>query len=133
MPSPMYSPAHAGHALRASLQGMKETYATKRTGALRPTLSSRCLIVAPASRLKRPPGPLGALGTHPGLWYDRQTDYDLAQARGKKLPKIPLLSKAASGGPGIKGAVRRLQGLKAPGRRSSPQTSRRAAPEDLEL
>ena len=132
MPSPMYSTAHAGHALRVSLQGMKETYATKRTGALRPTLF-KVLDCRSGFSAETPTRFSGALGTHPGLWFDMQTDYDLAQARGKKLPKIPLLSKAASGGPGIKGAVRRLQGLKAPGRRSSPRTSRRAAPEDPKL
>lgn len=39
MPSPMYSTAHAGHALRASLEGMNGTCVTKHIGVSRPTLS----------------------------------------------------------------------------------------------
>jgi plasmid maintenance system antidote protein VapI len=36
-----------------------------------------------------------ALGTHPSLWFEIQSDYDFAQAKRKKLPKIELFSKAA--------------------------------------
>ena len=36
-----------------------------------------------------------ALGTSPSLWFDMQTNYDFAQAKRKKLPKITKLLTAA--------------------------------------
>jgi addiction module HigA family antidote len=36
-----------------------------------------------------------ALGTHPSFWFEMQSNYDFAQAKRKKLPKIQLFSKAA--------------------------------------
>jgi len=94
MPTEMYNPAHPGRVLRAYLEGMNITHFAKHIGVSRVTLSKvlncRGGISAEMSiRLS------AALGTHPSLWFEMQTDYDFAQARRKKIPKISLFSKAA--------------------------------------
>jgi addiction module HigA family antidote len=96
MPTEMYNPAHPGRVLRAYLEGMNVTHVAKHIGVSRVTLSKvlncRGGISAEMSlRLS------AALGTHPSFWFEMQTDYDFAQARRKKIPKIPLFSKAHRG------------------------------------
>lgn len=94
MPTEMHNPPHPGHVLRSYMEGMNLTHLARHIGVSRVTLSKvlncRGGISAEMSlRLS------AALGTHPSFWFDMQTNYDFAQAKRKKLPKIPLFKKAA--------------------------------------
>lgn len=94
MPTEMYDPSHPGPVLRAYLEGVNLTHFAKHIGVSRVTLSRvlnrRGGVTAEMSmRLS------AALETHPSHWYEIQTDYDFAQAKKKKLPKIQPFSKAA--------------------------------------
>ncbi len=91
MHTEMHNPAHPGSVLREYLQGMSIAYVAKHIGVTRLTLSKilncRGGISAEMSlRLS------AALGTNPSFWFDMQTNYEFAQARRKKLPKIQRLA-----------------------------------------
>ena len=94
MPTETYSPAHPGRVLRAYLKGMNVTHLAKHIGVSRVTLSKvlNCRGGISAEMSLRL---FAAPGTHPSFWFEMQSDYDFARARRKKIPKIPLFSKAA--------------------------------------
>ena len=94
MPTEMYDRAHPGRILRDYLEGMNITHFAKHIGVSRVTLS-RVLNCRGGVTAEMSMRLSAALGTHPSLWYEIQNDYDFAQAKRKKLPKIPLFSKAA--------------------------------------
>ena len=94
MPTEMLNPAHPGRILRGWLSGMNITHVARHIGVSRVSLSKilncRGGISAEMSlRLS------AALGTSPSFWFDMQTNYEFAQARRKKLPKIMKLPTAA--------------------------------------
>jgi addiction module HigA family antidote len=90
----MLNPAHPGEVLREYLEGMNVTHVAKHIGVSRVSLSKviNCRGGVSAEMSLRLSA---ALGTHPSLWFDMQSNYDFAQARRKKLPKIKPLSIAA--------------------------------------
>jgi addiction module HigA family antidote len=90
----MYNPSHPGEVLREALAGQNITHVARHLGVSRVTLSRilNCRgAVTPEMSLRLS----AALGTSPGLWYNIQCQYDFAQAKRKKLPKIAVLAKAA--------------------------------------
>jgi addiction module HigA family antidote len=90
----MYNPAHPGEVLQEALAGQNITHVARHIGVSRVTLSRilNCRgAVTPEMSIRLS----AALGTSPGLWYNIQCQYDFAQARRKKLPKIAVLAKAA--------------------------------------
>jgi addiction module HigA family antidote len=90
----MFNPAHPGRILKQALAGQKITHVAKHIGVSRVTLSRvlNCRgAVTPEMSIRLS----AALGTSPSIWYDTQCQYDFAQARRKKLPRIAVLSKAA--------------------------------------
>ena len=94
MPTEMYSPAHPGGVLREFLEGRNIGAVASHIGVSRVMLSKilngRAGITAEMSlRLS------AALGTSPSLWFDMQKNWEFAQARRKKLPKIKRLPNAA--------------------------------------
>jgi antitoxin HigA-1 len=94
MHTEMCNPAHPGRVLRAYLEGMNVTHVAKHIGVSRVTLS-KGLNRRGGTSAEMSLRLSAALGTHPSFWFEMQTDYDFAQARRKKIPKIPLPSKAA--------------------------------------
>ena len=87
MPTEMYNPAHPGEVLREFLEGRSVGEVAAHIGISRVTLSKilnkRSGVTAEMSlRLS------AALGTSPSLWFDMQKNWEFAQARRKKLPKI---------------------------------------------
>lgn len=94
MPTEMYNPPHPGRVLRSYLEGMNITRVAKQIGVSRTTLARvlNCrgsISAAMSLRLS------AALGTNPRLWFDMQTDYDFAQAKRKRIPKIARLPTPA--------------------------------------
>jgi addiction module HigA family antidote len=90
----MYNPAHPGMVLQEALAGQNITHVARHIGVSRVTLSRvlNCRgAVTPEMSIRLS----AALGTSPGLWYNIQCQYDFAQAKRKKLPKIAILAKAA--------------------------------------
>ena len=90
----MHNPAHPGEVLQEALAGQNITHVARHIGVSRVTLSRilNCRgAVTPEMSLRLS----AALGTSPGLWYNIQCQYDFAQAKRKKLPKIAVLAKAA--------------------------------------
>jgi addiction module HigA family antidote len=90
----MFNPAHPGRILKQALAGQNITHVAKHIGVSRVTLSRvlNCRgAVTPEMSLRLS----AALGTSPSLWYNVQCQYDFAQAKRKKLPKIDVLPKAA--------------------------------------
>ena len=94
MPTEMFDPAHPGEVLREWLAGMNITHVAKHIGVSRVSLSKilNCRGGVSAEMSLRLSG---ALGTGPSLWFDMQANYDFAQAKCKKLPKILKLPTAA--------------------------------------
>ena len=97
MPTEMFNPAHPGRILRGYLEDKNLTHFAKHIGVSRVTLSKvlNCRGGVSAEMSMRL---AAALGTHPGFWFEMQTDYEFAQAKRKKLAaiqKIQLFSKAA--------------------------------------
>lgn len=83
----MHNPAHPGRILKGWLEGQNVTHVAQHLGVSRNTLSKvlNCRAgISPEISLRFS----AALGTHPSFWYEMQTDYDFAQAKRKKLPKI---------------------------------------------
>jgi len=94
MSSEMYNPAHPGLVLQDYLEGHNITQVAKHIGVSRVTLSKilncRAGITAEMSlRLS------AALNTNPSFWFDMQGNYDMAQARKRKRPRIRPLKIAA--------------------------------------
>ena len=94
MATEMYNPAHPGEVLREFLAGRNIGDVAAHIGVSRVMLSKilngRAGITAEMSlRLS------AALGTTPSLWFDMQKNWEFAQARRKKLPKIGRLQAAA--------------------------------------
>jgi len=90
----MHNPPHPGKVLREFLGGIDVTAAAKHLHVSRATLSrvlnGKAGISADMSlRLS------AALGTHPAIWYELQTDFDLWQASKQKRPKIAPFNRAA--------------------------------------
>lgn len=94
MATEMFDPAHPGEVLREYLNGMNVTHVAKHIGVSRVSLSKilNCRGGVSAEMSLRLSA---ALGTNPSLWFDMQSNYDFAQARRKKLPKIARLPIAA--------------------------------------
>ncbi len=94
MPTEMFNPPHPGLVLRAYLEGLSVTEAARRLHISRATLSGILngnKGVSPEMSLR-----LGKLlGTHESFWHAMQSNYDLAQAKRKKLPPIKPLDRAA--------------------------------------
>ena len=87
----MYNPAHPGEVLREFLEGRSIGDVASHIGISRVTLSKilnqRSSVTAEMSlRLS------AALGTSPSLWFDMQKNWEFAQARRRKLPKIERLT-----------------------------------------
>ena len=94
MATEMYNPAHPGEVLREFLAGRNIGDVAAHIGVSRVMLSKilngRAGITAEMSlRLS------AALGTTPSLWFDMQKNWEFAQAKRKKLPKIGRLQAAA--------------------------------------
>lgn len=94
MPTEMRNPAHPGEVLREFLEGRSIGKVAEHIGVSRVMLSrilnGRAGVTAEMSlRLS------AALGTSPSLWFDMQKNWEFAQARRKKLPKITRLTEAA--------------------------------------
>jgi addiction module HigA family antidote len=94
MATEMYNPAHPGAVLREFLEGRSIGDVAAHIGVSRVMLSrilnQRAGVTAEMSlRLS------AALGTSPSLWFDMQKNWEFAQARRKKLPKIAPLGTAA--------------------------------------
>jgi addiction module HigA family antidote len=90
----MFDPAHPGEVLQEVLAGQNITHFAKHIGVARVTLSRilNCRgAVTPEMSIRLS----AALSTSPSLWYDIQCQYDFAQAKRKKLPKITKFSIAA--------------------------------------
>ena len=93
---PMFNPSHPGPVLREYM-GDKITISAlaKHLGVTREHLSTilnERAGISPLMSLKLDE----AFGTSEGLWYKLQANYDLAQARRVKRPKIhPLFDEAA--------------------------------------
>ncbi len=94
MPTEMHNPAHPGEVLREFLEGRNIGDVAAHIGVSRVTLSKilngRAGVTAEMSlRLS------AALGTSPSLWFDMQKNWEFAQAKRKKLPRIKQLGVAA--------------------------------------
>ena len=94
MATEMYNPSHPGDVLREFLEGRNIGDVAAHIGVSRVMLSKilnrRAGVTAEMSlRLS------AALGTSPSLWFDIQKNWEFAQARRKKLPKIERLDTAA--------------------------------------
>jgi addiction module HigA family antidote len=90
----MFNPPHPGEVLREYLTGMSVTQVAKHIGVSRLSLSKvlNCRGgISPEMSLRLS----AALGTNPSLWFDMQSNYDFAQAKRRKLPKIEKLGTAA--------------------------------------
>jgi addiction module HigA family antidote len=94
MTTEMHDPAHPGTVLRDHLEGMNLARFAKHIGVSRVTLS-RVLNCHGGVTAEMSLRLSAALGTRPSFWFEMQTNYDFFQAKQKKLPKIPLFSKAA--------------------------------------
>ena len=89
-----FNPAHPGRVLREFMGDMTMSALAKHLGVARNNLSLILNEKAGISAL------MGlkldeAFGTSEGLWLRLQLQYDMAQARKKKRPKIRLLKLAA--------------------------------------
>jgi addiction module HigA family antidote len=94
MATEMHNPSHPGDVLREFLEGRNIGEVAAHIGVSRVMLSKilnrRAGVSAEMSlRLS------AALGTSPSLWFDIQKNWEFAQARRKKLPKIARLAAAA--------------------------------------
>lgn len=94
MATEMHNPAHPGEVLREFLAGRNISQVAAHIGVSRVTLSrilnGRASITAEMSlRLS------AALGTTSSLWFDMQKNWEFAEAKRKKLPKITRLAEAA--------------------------------------
>lgn len=94
MATEMYNPAHPGKVLREFLAGRTVGEVAAHIGVSRVMLSrilnGRAGVTAEMSlRLS------AALGTSPSLWFDMQKNWEFAQARRIKLPRIERLETAA--------------------------------------
>ena len=94
MATEMHNPSHPGDVLREFLEGRNIGDVAAHIGVSRVMLSKilnrRAGVTAEMSlRLS------AALGTSPSLWFDIQKNWEFAQARRKKLPKIERLDTAA--------------------------------------
>jgi addiction module HigA family antidote len=90
----MYNPSHPGDVLREFLEGRKIGDVAAHIGVSRVMLSKilnrRAGVTAEMSlRLST------ALRTSPSLWFDIQKNWEFAQARHKKLPRIERPDTAA--------------------------------------
>lgn len=90
----MHNPPHPGKILRDALGEMDVTSAAKKLHVSRTTLS-RILNGAAGISADMSLRLSAALGTHDGLWYQLQMDYDLWQAARRKRPKIERFNVAA--------------------------------------
>jgi addiction module HigA family antidote len=90
----MHNPPHPGKVLREFLGEIDVTTAARHLQVSRATLS-RILNgkagISPDMSLRL----AAAFGTHAGIWYELQTDYDMWIASQKTLPKIEPFRKAA--------------------------------------
>ena len=89
----MHNPAHPGEVLRDWIEGLSQSEVAEALGISRVTLSrilnGHAGISADVDlRLAE------ALGTSPGFWIAMQMQYDLAQARMRKRPKVRPLRAA---------------------------------------
>jgi addiction module HigA family antidote len=94
MTTEMHNPPHPGLVLREYLEDMSVTLAASRLHVSRATLSGilnggKGISPEMSLRLAK------ALGTHESFWYDMQANYDLWQAKRKKLPPIEPFHRAA--------------------------------------
>ena len=94
MSTEMHNPAHPGEVLREFLAGRNIGEVAAHIGVSRVMLSrilnARAGVSAEMSlRLS------AALGTTPALWFDMQKNWEFAQARRKRIPKIKRLLPAA--------------------------------------
>ena len=90
----MHSPTHPGKVIREFLGDVDVTSAAKHLKVSRARLSrilnGNAGISADMSlRLS------AAFGTHAGIWYELQTDYDIWRASRKKQPKIEPFNRTA--------------------------------------
>jgi addiction module HigA family antidote len=90
----MHNPPHPGKVLREFLGDVDVTTAAAHLRVSRATLSrilnGKAGISAEMSlRLS------AAFGTHAGIWYELQTDYNMWRASRKKLPRIAPFRRAA--------------------------------------
>jgi addiction module HigA family antidote len=90
----MHNPPHPGKLLREFMGDLDVTTAARHLKVSRATLSrilnGKAGISADMSlRLS------AAFSTHPAIWYELQTDYDMWQASRKKQPKIEPFHRAA--------------------------------------
>lgn len=96
MPTEMFNPAHPGRILKGWLEGQNLTAVAKHIGVSRVMLSRvlNCRSgITPEMSIRLS----SALGTSPSLWFDMQANFDFAQAKRKRLPKIDRLVLAISG------------------------------------
>ncbi|WP_420239206.1 HigA family addiction module antitoxin [Telmatobacter bradus] len=96
MNAEMFNPPHPGEILQEWIEGLNTnvTHFASHIGVSRVTLSrilnGRGSITAEmALRLS------AALGDRPGIWLDLQAQYDLWQAKQKKIPPIAKFPRAA--------------------------------------
>jgi addiction module HigA family antidote len=94
MTTEMYNPPHPGLVLREYLADISVTEAARKLHVSRATLSgilngNKGISPEMSLRLAK------ALGTHDSFWHDMQSNYDLWQARRKKLPAIEPFFQAA--------------------------------------
>lgn len=96
MHAEMRNPSHPGEILQEWIEGLnlsvtefaKHIHVAR--GTLSKVLNGRAGVSAEMSQRLS-----AALGTNPGFWFDMQCQYDFAQSRRRKLPKIERIVKAA--------------------------------------